>query len=193
MKKNAFTLIELLVVIVIIGILATIGVAQFNNYAAKARDAKRVQDLAVIHKAFLAYYTEHETTFIPGTGWEGTGVGHMNRSSSDAANYQASIINGLRDAGYLSGGNFGETFKTTSNLDSYMFCHDDNGSSMAIFAQREDQADDLNINGVVYNYEGGDYENKTANDTLFLTEHIPCSLYYLNSTYKMNYILTQQF
>jgi prepilin-type N-terminal cleavage/methylation domain-containing protein len=39
-KKSAFTLIELLVVIVIIGILATIGVAQFNGYQEKARFAK---------------------------------------------------------------------------------------------------------------------------------------------------------
>jgi prepilin-type N-terminal cleavage/methylation domain-containing protein len=40
MKKNAFTLIEILVVIVIIGILATIGVAQFNDYQEKARFAR---------------------------------------------------------------------------------------------------------------------------------------------------------
>jgi prepilin-type N-terminal cleavage/methylation domain-containing protein len=40
MKKKAFTLIELLVVIVIIGILATIGVAQFNEYQERARMAR---------------------------------------------------------------------------------------------------------------------------------------------------------
>jgi prepilin-type N-terminal cleavage/methylation domain-containing protein len=40
MKKPAFTLIELLVVIVIIGILATIGIAQFNDYQERARFAK---------------------------------------------------------------------------------------------------------------------------------------------------------
>jgi prepilin-type N-terminal cleavage/methylation domain-containing protein len=39
-KKSAFTLIELLVVIVIIGILATIGTAQFNDYQERARFAK---------------------------------------------------------------------------------------------------------------------------------------------------------
>jgi prepilin-type N-terminal cleavage/methylation domain-containing protein len=50
MKKSAFTLIELLVVIVIIGILATISVAQFNTYAAKARDAKRIQIVTTIAK-----------------------------------------------------------------------------------------------------------------------------------------------
>lgn len=40
MKKSAFTLIELLVVIVIIGILASFGAAQFNDYQVKARLAK---------------------------------------------------------------------------------------------------------------------------------------------------------
>lgn len=39
-KKSAFTLIELLVVIVIIGILATIGIASFNDYQERARLAK---------------------------------------------------------------------------------------------------------------------------------------------------------
>jgi prepilin-type N-terminal cleavage/methylation domain-containing protein len=38
-RVRAFTLIELLVVIVIIGILATISVAQFNKYQERAREA----------------------------------------------------------------------------------------------------------------------------------------------------------
>lgn len=38
--KKGFTLIELLVVIVIVGILATIGVASYNSYQDKARRAK---------------------------------------------------------------------------------------------------------------------------------------------------------
>ncbi len=41
MKQKGFTLIELLVVIVIIGILATISVATFSGYFAKARDSER--------------------------------------------------------------------------------------------------------------------------------------------------------
>lgn len=41
MKQTAFTLIELLVVIVIIGILATISTATFQNYLAKANDVAR--------------------------------------------------------------------------------------------------------------------------------------------------------
>ena len=43
--QRGFTLIELLVVIVIIGILATISVAQLNSYQVRARDTKRIQDI----------------------------------------------------------------------------------------------------------------------------------------------------
>ena len=53
MKKNAFTLIELLVVIVIIGILATISVASFNNYMVKARDAEREIVVSTVTKLIL--------------------------------------------------------------------------------------------------------------------------------------------
>lgn len=48
LKQKGFTLIELLVVIVIIGILATISVATFSGYFAKARDSERQ---AGIHNA----------------------------------------------------------------------------------------------------------------------------------------------
>jgi prepilin-type N-terminal cleavage/methylation domain-containing protein len=53
-KKTAFTLIELLVVIVIIGILATIGVAQFNDYQEKARFAKAQAFAAQTEKLMMA-------------------------------------------------------------------------------------------------------------------------------------------
>lgn len=59
-KKSAFTLIELLVVIVIIGILATIGVAQYNAYQGKARDARRQSNLSTIAKLLTIYTTVEE-------------------------------------------------------------------------------------------------------------------------------------
>jgi prepilin-type N-terminal cleavage/methylation domain-containing protein len=51
---KGFTLIELLVVIVIIGILATISVAQFASYQAQARDAQKRAAVAQIHKLILS-------------------------------------------------------------------------------------------------------------------------------------------
>jgi prepilin-type N-terminal cleavage/methylation domain-containing protein len=55
-KKSAFTLIELLVVIVIIGILATIGVSQFNSYQEKARDAYRLIFAQNIERVVMAEF-----------------------------------------------------------------------------------------------------------------------------------------
>jgi prepilin-type N-terminal cleavage/methylation domain-containing protein len=54
MKKSAFTLIELLVVIVIIGILATIGTVQFNDYQKKARLAKSISFASQAGRVFTA-------------------------------------------------------------------------------------------------------------------------------------------
>jgi prepilin-type N-terminal cleavage/methylation domain-containing protein len=49
-KISAFTLIELLVVIVIIGILASIGVAQFNEHQASARSVARISQANSVSK-----------------------------------------------------------------------------------------------------------------------------------------------
>lgn len=54
MQNKGFTLIELLVVIVIIGILATISVATFSGYFAKARDTERQTFTAAARTAMLA-------------------------------------------------------------------------------------------------------------------------------------------
>lgn len=54
MKLKGFTLIELLVVIVIIGILATISVATFSGYFAKARDTERQTFVAAARTAVQA-------------------------------------------------------------------------------------------------------------------------------------------
>ena len=57
-KKNGFTLIELLIVMVIIGILATIGLATFASSQMKSRDAKRKSDLQQISRALELYYND---------------------------------------------------------------------------------------------------------------------------------------
>ena len=69
MKKSAFTLIELLVVIVIIGILATISVAQFNNYAVRARDATRTAQFSQIQKHIITHTIANGS--FPSIAYEG--------------------------------------------------------------------------------------------------------------------------
>jgi general secretion pathway protein G len=58
-KNRGFTLIELLVVIAIIGILSSIVIVNLNIARAKARDAKRVQDLLQIKTALELYRNQY--------------------------------------------------------------------------------------------------------------------------------------
>lgn len=59
--KQGFTLIELLVVISIIGLLSTLAVVALGNARQKARDARRVNDMGAISKAFELYATENNS------------------------------------------------------------------------------------------------------------------------------------
>lgn len=56
--KHGFTLIELLVVISIIGILATLVVANMNAARSRARDSVRKADLKNVQTALRMYYND---------------------------------------------------------------------------------------------------------------------------------------
>lgn len=60
LKKRGFTLIELLVVVAIIGVLTMIVTANFNSARSKARDAKRVSDLAQMQLVLAQIYDKCE-------------------------------------------------------------------------------------------------------------------------------------
>lgn len=62
-KNKAFTLIELLVVIAIIGILSSVVLGSLNTARAKARDAKRKQDMKMIANALQMYYDDNGGSF----------------------------------------------------------------------------------------------------------------------------------
>ena len=93
-KKNGFTLIELLVVIVIIGILATIGVAQFNTYQEKARQAKSIAFASQIDHVLMAetsatgYGFPLRLDFDEGLG---TSTAHGSGSGNDLDNFPAAF------------------------------------------------------------------------------------------------------
>ncbi|TFG35939.1 MAG: type II secretion system protein [Parcubacteria group bacterium] len=58
--KKGFTLIELLVVIAIIGILSSVVSVSMRSVRAKARDARRLQDMKQIVTALQLYYDKYE-------------------------------------------------------------------------------------------------------------------------------------
>lgn len=62
MKKNkGFTLIELIVVIAIIGSLTGLIVNNLNDARARARDAKRKEELASLKTALRLYYNDNQS------------------------------------------------------------------------------------------------------------------------------------
>ncbi len=59
MNKRGFTLIELLVVVSLIGVLATLVIANLNSARERARDAQRKSDLKNIQTALRIYYNDN--------------------------------------------------------------------------------------------------------------------------------------
>jgi prepilin-type N-terminal cleavage/methylation domain-containing protein len=65
--KKGFTLIELLVVVALIGVLATLVLANLNAARQRGRDAQRKSDLRNIQTALRLYYNDYDK-YPAGTG-----------------------------------------------------------------------------------------------------------------------------
>jgi type IV pilus assembly protein PilA len=59
--ESGFTLVELLVVMVIIGILASVGIAAFLSQRTKAQDGQAKVYVVTASKALAVWQTEHDT------------------------------------------------------------------------------------------------------------------------------------
>lgn len=57
-SKRGFTLVELLVVVAIIGLMIAVALVALNSARAKARDARRVNDIRQIQIALERYYID---------------------------------------------------------------------------------------------------------------------------------------
>ncbi len=106
-SQSGFTLIELLVVMTIIGLLASLIVVGLANARAKARDAKRKQDLVQLAKGLELYYNTNSSYPSTSGAWQGLPVGGTN---CGAAAYS---VTGA--TGYIP--NFAPTFLGTLPVD----------------------------------------------------------------------------
>lgn len=78
--NKGFTLIELLVVVALIGVLATLVLANLNAARQRGRDAQRKSDLRNIQTALRLYYNDYGKfpTSTDGRNIEGCGDGGIN-------------------------------------------------------------------------------------------------------------------
>ena len=90
MKSNGFTLIELLVVVSLIGVLATLVIANMNSARERARDAQRKSDLRNIQTGLRLYYNDNggyplkaEFDSFWGSEWSDGDVTYMNILPND--------------------------------------------------------------------------------------------------------------
>jgi prepilin-type N-terminal cleavage/methylation domain-containing protein len=65
-NKNGFTLIELLLVIAILGLLGTLALVSLRSTRQKARDTKRIYDLALIRESVIRFRLDRGYSPIPG-------------------------------------------------------------------------------------------------------------------------------
>jgi prepilin-type N-terminal cleavage/methylation domain-containing protein len=87
MSKRGFTLIELLVVISIVSFLSSVILASLNSARAKARDAKRLQDLTQIRTALTMYYTDNGVYPSSSGAWRGNCSGYGGYPTSGSTGY----------------------------------------------------------------------------------------------------------
>lgn len=59
MKRSAFTLVEILIVVIILGILASIVVAQFGDTTNEARESQLTTDLKTLRTQVEVYRAQH--------------------------------------------------------------------------------------------------------------------------------------
>ena len=91
--SKGFTLIELLTVIFIIGILATLLMANYSKSRVKARDARRKEDLAQIARALETFFQDNQ--YYPPSTLSGAGgsVNYLTQvDSGTKPNIQNSLV-----------------------------------------------------------------------------------------------------
>ncbi len=125
-----FTLVELLVVVSIIGILATLLVANYNATRQRARDAQRKSDLRNIQTALRVYYND-KGRYPPASSGRISGCG----TGSSVCDWGGSFSsNGVVYMNVLP--------KDPSSDRSYYYDYDSATGDYTLYACLENKADD---------------------------------------------------
>ena len=67
-SKRGFTLLELLMVIIVVGILASLAIPQYQSFVEKSRTTEAVNMIAAIKSAQMLFKLEDGTNFASSTG-----------------------------------------------------------------------------------------------------------------------------
>ena len=108
-NKKGFTLIELLVVVSLLGVLATLVIANLNSARERARDATRKSDLRNIQTALRLYYNDKGTypqssggvmsacdgVCTWGSAWVNNNVTYMGKLPADPLSGQSYVYTGV--------------------------------------------------------------------------------------------------
>ncbi len=114
-ENKGFTLVELLVVVSLIGILATLVLANLNSARERARDAQRKSDLRNIQTALRLYYNDLgeypassgtdivacDGTCVWGNIWQNNSITYMGTLPPDPLSTQAYRYTYVDDDNYI--------------------------------------------------------------------------------------------
>ncbi len=116
--RKGFTLVELLIVVGIIGILATLLMANFIGVRQRARDAQRKSDLRQIQSA-LELYRSDQGSYAPASGTSVGACGASLKAGTPANTYMQKIP---CDPSGTSAYNSGNYYYTSSGGTTYQIC-----------------------------------------------------------------------
>lgn len=102
-QKSGFTLVELLVVISIIALLSSVVFASINSARAKARDARRAEDMRQIFIALNFFYDQNGCLpLTSGSACPGTGAYSEPNAGAWDYSSQGGFMQFLSNSGFLS-------------------------------------------------------------------------------------------